>query len=104
MIQGAEMLRIVLMLAVWTVGFAALNYLALRNWRSVWRKLGWIPTVILSVWDLSLVVAIARDSTSHNLWPIEAIGLTIVSLIVLACIAIAHDIDTRRNRARGQND
>jgi hypothetical protein len=85
-----------LMLGFWTAGFAGLNYLALRKWSPPWRERGWIPTIILALWDIYLLSSFASDPTSHNLWPIEAIGLTVLSVIVLAFIAIAQDMGSRR--------
>ncbi len=89
------MLQMALMLLVWTGGFAGLSYLALRRWKDPWRDRGWYPTIILLLWDMYLIVSIAGDPTSHNLWPIEVIGVTVLSLIVLAFISIARDIATR---------
>ena len=85
-------------IATWTAAFAALNYLAVRKWRESWELARWTPSFILTLWDFYLIVDSASDSTSHNLWPIELIGVTMLSLIVLAVIAVAYDARTRWKR------
>lgn len=90
------MIAMVAILAVWTAGFTALNYRAVRQWRNSWKLVRWVPTMILAFWDFYLIVL--SDPTSHNLWPIELIGITALSLICLAAIAVAYDARTRWKR------
>jgi hypothetical protein len=93
------MLQMALLLAAWTGGFAALCYVALRKWDDPWRDRGWYPTIILALWDMYLIASVAGDPSSHNLWPVEAIAVTVLALIVLAGIAIARDIAIRPRKA-----
>lgn len=60
------------------------------------KKAGMLPTAGMAIWTTSAIVAMYNDSTSHNLWPIEAIMMGVVGLAVFAIIAIAHDIAMRR--------
>ena len=92
------MIGMVAILAVCTAGFAALNYRAVRQWRDSWELVRWVPTMILAFWDFYLIVSSLSDPTSHNLWPIELIGITALSLIFLAAIAVAYDARTRWKR------
>jgi len=84
-----------MLLAVWTAAFAGLNYLGLRKWEGPWRNRGWIPTMMLVCWDFYLLATAAADPTSHNLWPVEVVGVTVLCLIVLAFITIASEIAAR---------
>lgn len=92
------MIAMVAIIAVWTAGFAALNYRAVRQSRDSWELVRWVPTSILAFWDFYLILSSLSDPTSHNLWPIELVGITVLSLILLAAIAVAYDARTRWKR------
>lgn len=92
------MITIAAIVALWTAGFAALNYRGVRAWRASWEFTRWIPTMVLVFWDFYFVIGVVADPTSHNLWPVELIGITMLSLILLAVIAVAYDARTRWKR------
>ncbi len=56
--------------------------------------------MLLVLWVIYLTIDSSNDSTSHNLWPIELLGMTMLSLIVLAFVAVAYDARTKW-KARG---
>ena len=75
----------------------ALEILALWRWRGGWRLLAAVPAVAVAAHVLVIARGVARDPTSHNLWPIE-LGMTVAPalafLIILALL--------RRRMGRGQ--
>lgn len=92
------MIGMVAIIAVWTAGFGALNYRAVRQWRDSWGLVRWIPTFILALWDFYLILSSLSDPTSHNMWPIQLVGITVLSLVFLAAIAVAYNARTRWKR------
>jgi len=82
-------------IVAWTTCFACLNFFAVRKWRDSWELVRWIPTMLLVLWDFYLIMATAADPSSHNLWPVELFGVSLLSLIVLAFMAMAYDARTR---------
>lgn len=71
------------------VGFAisfaptalALLCSAMLSRRSVeeWKLLAWVPPLPLVAWWLYFLVAVLRDPSSHNLWPLELVLWSLVS-------------------------
>ncbi len=92
------MIWMLIVLGAWTSGFAAFNYRAVRQWRDSWEWVRWTPTIILGLWELYLLIVLIKDPTSHNLWPLELLGITVLSLIALAVVAVAYDARTRWKR------
>ena len=82
-------------IALWTACFAALNHLAVRKWRDSWQSTSWSPTMLLVLWDFYMLIDSSADSTSHNAWPLELVGMTMLSLIVLAFVAVSYDARTK---------
>lgn len=65
-------------------GIAALGSTTLtKTSRDKWKWLAWIPVVPPAVWAFLAARDVFRDPTSHNLWPIELFGWTVLSLILL---------------------
>jgi hypothetical protein len=89
------MIAMAMIVLVWTAIFGLLNFAAVRRWRDSWELVRWIPTFVLALWDFYLILDSSGNSTSHNLWPIELFGMTVLSLILLAFLAIAYDARTR---------
>ena len=76
-----------LMLALSLVGLLALALpaWALWRWRGGWRIAAMVPAALMAFVVLRIVVGVAIDPTSHNLWPFEILmagGLA--SVLVLA--------------------
>src|SRR3546814_2793134 len=75
------------MLALPLVGLLALALpaWALWRWRGGWRIAAMVPAALMAFVVLRIVVGVAIDPTSHNLWPFEILmagGLA--SVLVLA--------------------
>ncbi|MEO9080350.1 MAG: hypothetical protein ABI268_13705 [Rhodanobacter sp.] len=45
----------------------------LWRWRGNWRWVAAMPMAVMAFVVLRIVVAVARDPTSHNLWPVEIV-------------------------------
>lgn len=74
------------MFAVGLLGLAAPAW-ALWRWRGIWRVLAAIPAALMAWTVLNIVVGVARDRTSHNLWPFEILmfgGFSAASVAVMA--------------------
>src|SRR3546814_12877482 len=61
------------MLALPLVGLLALALpaWALWRWRGGWRIAAMVPAALMAFVVLRIVVGVAIDPTSHNLWPFE---------------------------------
>lgn len=74
------------MFAIGLIGLVAPAW-ALWRWRGLWRGLAAIPAAVMAWAVLNIVVGVARDPTSHNLWPFEILmfgGFSAASMAVLA--------------------
>ena len=77
------------MLAMFAIGLVGLGApaWALWRWRGIWRVLAAIPAALMAWTVLNIVVGVARDPTSHNLWPFEILlfgGFGAASIAVMA--------------------
>jgi hypothetical protein len=64
----------------------ALCVVAVVRWKGGWRYAGGLPLVLFGIWLVMFLIDVARDPTSHNLWPFEMLmwaGYTAVWLTVL---------------------
>lgn len=80
-----------LMLAVWVLnvlGVAAPAW-GLWRWRGGWRIAAAIPAAMMAFFLLRLVMDMAHDPTSHNLWPLEILRASLLSGAVMAAVLIA---------------
>ena len=72
------MLRFVFNLLVFSIPAvgAALwsNRLSVSS-RDEWKLFVWFPVVPLAAWAVFIAIGIARDATSHNLWPFELVAV-----------------------------
>jgi len=79
------------MLMMWVlglIGFAAPAW-GLWRWRRGWRWVAAVPMLVMGFVVLRLVIDIARDPTSHNLWPFEIAiwgGLSAGWMFVMAIV------------------
>lgn len=77
------------MLAMFAIGLLGLGApaWALWRWRGIWRVLAAIPAALMAWTVLNIVFGVARDPTSHNLWPFEILmfgGFSAASMAALA--------------------
>jgi hypothetical protein len=61
---------------------------AIRAWQGVWRWLAAAPLLLAGADLVLILVSVAVDPTSHNLWPLElamilVFGLPVVGLLWL---------------------
>ena len=69
-------------------GFAAPAW-GLWKWRQGWRMAAAVPAALMGFVVLRIVVDVARDPTSHNLWPFEVLMYGTISLAIMAALKIA---------------
>src|SRR3546814_18428404 len=79
------------MLALPLVGLLALALpaWALWRWRGGWRIAAMVPAALMAFVVLRIVVGVAIDPTSHNLWPFELLmagGLASVLVLALGLV------------------
>ena len=66
---------------------------AIRTWHGVWRWLAAAPLLLAGADLVFILVSIAIDPTSHNLWPFElaiilANGLPVVGILWLVRLVV----------------
>jgi hypothetical protein len=61
---------------------------ALMRWRNSWRLAAAVPAAIMLFVVLRIVVDVARDPTSHNLWPFEIFMAGAFCGVVVIVIAL----------------
>ena len=104
-------LRFVAYLAIFSVpaALAALGSAALaKSSREEWQLLAWVPVAPLALWAPFIAWGIARDPTSHNLWPFELVVWAALSLALFVAFRVLRhlgdrpreDWRTRRDRDR----
>ncbi len=76
------------MLAVLALGIAGVGapLWALRHWQGGWRLAAAVPAVMIGFVVLRIVVGVADDPTSHNLWPFEILQVGALSLVVIGVL------------------
>ncbi|MFZ7094948.1 hypothetical protein ACOPJQ_13030 [Luteimonas dalianensis] len=62
---------------------------AIRRWRGGWRLAAALPLAIMALVLLNIVVGVAIDPTSHNLWPFELLmaGMACVGIMLALWLA-----------------
>jgi len=58
------------------------------KWRGAWRFAAAVPACAMLFVVLRIIVATARDPTSHNLWPFEVLQVGIVALAILGVLKL----------------
>lgn len=66
-----------------------LEFNAIKRWDGIWRWLAAAPLALMAADAVWIWLDLAKDPTSHNLWPLElmlvgAAGLPIVGFLWLA--------------------
>jgi len=69
---------------------------ALRKWRGGWRVAAALPLAAMAFVVLRIVVDVARDPTSHNLWPFEILMFGAASFAVILVLAFVRRLVTPR--------
>lgn len=84
--------------------YIALQLRLLRRWRGGWRLAAALPVAVVAGWAANFAADVARDSTSHNLFPLEiligAVGGLLYLGIVMTMRAVIQVVAGRR-RTRG---
>jgi hypothetical protein len=80
-----------LMLGVGIAGLAG-PVVALIRWRGGWRLAALVPAALMGFVVLRLLVGVAQDPTSHNLWPFEILIAGCESTGVLLMLFVARRI------------
>jgi hypothetical protein len=70
------------------IGGVVLPILAIRRWRGGWRLAAAVPAAWVGFVVLRIAAGTALDPTSHNLWPFEILYASVVSLALLAAMAV----------------
>ena len=81
-----------LVMAAIGIGGVVMPIRALRRWQGGWRYAALAAVVPIAFVVLRIVFDVSRDPTSHNLWPFEIVQIGVLSLVVLAILAIARKV------------
>ena len=68
---------------------------ALRRWQGTARTLAWLPVLAAGLYTLKFALDVARDPTSHNLFPFELIIGSVLGLGFLGLCALGRGIVAR---------
>lgn len=64
----------------------------LRHWHGGWRAVPAVPMVKIGFVALRIIVDVADDPTSHNLWPFEIVIAGLASFGVTAVLLLLHSL------------
>jgi hypothetical protein len=78
-------------LAVFVLGFVAPAW-GLWRWRGGWRIVAAIPAVMMAFVVLRIIVGVAIDPTSHNLWPFEILMTGALCLGIMLVLVAARKL------------
>lgn len=79
------------MLALGLLGFGAPAW-GMWRWRGGWRIAAAVPAAVMAVLVLRIMFGVARDPTSHNLWPFEILQVGALSVLVMAVLLAARKL------------
>lgn len=71
------------------VGGVAAPAWAVWKWRGGWRTAAAVPALVMAFVVLRIVFDVARDPTSHNLWPFELLMWGAGSVAIVGALAVA---------------
>lgn len=66
-----------------------------------WQLLAWVPPMPLAAWWVYFVIAVLRDATSHNLWPLEMVLWAVVSAVLFGVFLVGRKVLSPSAEARG---
>jgi hypothetical protein len=72
-------------LAISVFGFAAPVW-GLWRWRGAWRAAAVVPAAMMAFVVLRIMLGVADDPTSHNLWPFEILQAGGLSVLIMAAL------------------
>jgi hypothetical protein len=75
------------MLGLGLLAFAAPAW-GLWRWRGGWRIAAAVPAVTMAFVVLRILTGVARDPTSHNLWPFEILQAGALSIVIMALLLV----------------
>lgn len=70
------------------VGGVVLPVRALVRWRGGWRLAAGLPAALMGFVVLRVIVGVAADPTSHNLWPFEILIAGLVSAVIMVVLTL----------------
>ncbi|MGC1728146.1 MAG: hypothetical protein WA747_02060, partial [Steroidobacteraceae bacterium] len=70
------------------VGGVVLPVRALVRWRGGWRLAAGVPAALMGFVVLRVIVGVAADPTSHNLWPFEILIAGLVSAVIMVVLTL----------------
>lgn len=79
------------MLALGLLGITAPAW-GMWRWRGGWRVAAAVPMVMMTFVVLRIMIGVARDPTSHNLWPFEILQAGVLSVVVMALLLLARKL------------
>lgn len=79
------------MLALGLLGFAAPAW-GMWRWRGGWHIAAAVPAAMMTFVVLRIMFGVARDPTSHNLWPFEILQAGALSVVVMAVLLVARKL------------
>ena len=79
------------MLALGLLGFAAPAW-GIRCWHGGWRIAAAVPAAMMTFVVLRIMFGVARDPTSHNLWPFEILQAGALSAVVMVVLLVARKL------------
>ncbi len=76
------------MLGLGVFGFAAPAW-GVWRWRGAWRMAAAVPVAMMAFVVVRLLIGVAQDPTSHNLWPFEILQAGALSIGIMMVLVIA---------------
>lgn len=87
---GSGLFMSLFMLTVLALGLAGivLPIRALFRWRGGWRMAAAVPAALMGFVVLRIMVGVAIDPTSHNLWPFEILTVGFLGVVIMAVLML----------------
>jgi uncharacterized membrane protein SirB2 len=82
------------------IGLAVFGVRALLRWQGGWRWAALVPLLLVLGVVLNIVLGIRADPTSHNLWPVEVLGVIVLASAVLGLIELGRSARRRLSHSR----
>ena len=69
-----------------------------RRSEDEWQLLAWVPPIPVIAWWIWFLIAVLRDPTSHNLWPLELVLWMLVSAGLYVAFLVGRRVAARASR------